>query len=118
MYGLPENTDLRFFTNRVLLQVCLGANEAILRFDGDVSVTAQTDMGHKSAGVFTALYKTIIPSAAMLVRFLHTSVIGASVRSPGTLVLEFSNGEALELYDTSSDYESYQITYDGNTIVV
>lgn len=118
MYGLPENTDLSFFNGKILLQVCIGYNEVILRFDGDVSITIQTDIAHKSGDVFTALYKTIIPSAAMLVSFIHKSISKASAKSPGTLVLEFSNGEGLEIYDTSSEYESYQIMHDANLIVV
>ncbi len=118
MYGLPENTDLGFLKEQVLRQVCVGANEVILRFADDISITCQTDIGHKKAGVCTALYRDMITCGAMLVNFLHTSIINASAESPGTLVLKFSNDEALEIYDTSQEYESYQITYGNKTIVV
>lgn len=119
MYGLPENIDLSFFHGKVLQQVCIGYNEAILRFGDDVSITIETDIGHKSsAGEITALYKTIIPSAPMLASFMHSSIVKASAILPGTLALEFSNGEVLEVYDTSSQYESYIIKYGDKTIVV
>ncbi len=118
MYGLPNNTDLSFFRGKLLLQVCIGYNEVILRFSDDLSVTLQTDIGHKKAGVCMALYKTMIPSASVLVNLLHTSIVNASAEPPGTLVLEFSNNEMLEIYDTSQQYESYQIVYGDKMIVV
>jgi|SRR5271157_865564 len=118
MYGLPENTDLSFFTGKVLRQVCTGVNEVILHFDGDISLTIQTDIGHRLGDVFAALYKLPIPATPMLVRLLHCSIIRTGIKPPGTLILEFSNGEAIEIYDACSEYESYQITYNGKIIVV
>ena len=118
MYGLPEKTDLSFLKGKQLLQVCIGCNEVVLNFDGDLSITAQTDIGHKSAKLPSTIYKTSIAAAPVLVRFLHESVANASVALPGTLVLEFSNTETLEIYDSSSHYESYVINYAAKTIVV
>jgi len=118
MYGLPEKTDLSFLKGKQLLQVCIGYNEVILHFDGHTSINAQTNIGHSSDRPQSAIYETSIAAAPVLVRFLHESVANASVVRPGTLVLEFSNGENLEFYDTSSQYESYQINHDGKTIVV
>src|SRR5262249_27540016 len=118
MYGLPEKTDLSFLKGKQLLQVCIGYNEVILHFDGNVSINAQTDIGHSSRGVQTTIYKTSIAAAPMLVHFLHESVTNASATAPGTLVLEFSNGETLEIQDSSPQYESYTINYCGKIIVV
>jgi hypothetical protein len=118
MYGLPRDTDLGFFKGKLLLQVCTGVNEVILRFDGDISLTIQTDIAHRSGEVLTALYKLSIPATPMLLRLLHSSVIRTEIKAPGTLILEFSNGEAIEIYDTSSQYESYHITYDNRMIIV
>ena len=118
MYGLPEKTDLSFLKGKQLLQVCIGYNEVILNFDGDLSILAQTDIGHRSSQLPIAIYETSIAAAPVLVRFLHQSVANASAGPPGTLILEFSNGESLEIYDTSSHYESYKINYDGKTIIV
>jgi hypothetical protein len=118
MFGLPENTDLSFFKDKILLQVCIGCNEAILHFDDDVSVTIEGEIGHRSEGMVTALYKTIIPSAPILLDFIHASIVKALVQPPGTLLLEFSNGEALEIYDSSTGYESYQIKSGEKIIVV
>ena len=118
MYGLSENTDLSFLRGKQLLQVCIGYNEVIMNFDRDLSITAQTDIGHKSAKLPGTIYKTSIAVTPVLVGFLHESVANVSVAPPGTLVLEFSNGETLEIHDTSSQYESYTINYEGKIIVV
>jgi hypothetical protein len=118
MYGLPDSTDLSFIKDKSLLQVCIGFNEVILNFDGNVSITAQTDFAHTLNGEITAVYKAPIPSASMLVRFLHQSVTRVSIQPPGTLILDFSNNEGLAIYDTSSEYESYQINHNGKIIVV
>lgn len=117
MYGLSTDVDLSFFINKLLLQVCIGNNEAILHFDNDVSITIHTDISHRHGTVETALYKSIPSSAAMLVAFIHESVQATAVEPPGTLVLTFSNQESIVLYDISDQYESYEI-YSGTTSII
>ena len=119
MNGLSADTDLSFLFGKVLGQVCIGYSEAILHFWDGVSITIMSDIGHvSSSGEATAVYKTIRPAAPMLVGFLHCSVERASALPPGTLVLEFSNGDKLEIYDSSPQYESYLIKHGDNVIVI
>jgi hypothetical protein len=118
MYGLSENTDVSFFEKKVLLQVCIGFHEVILRFDPDISITAQTDIGHFSGDLCLGIYKSPVGAGPMLVRFLECTVVKAFAELPGTLGLEFSNGEGIEIYDSSPTYESYQIVHGGKIIVV
>lgn len=123
MYGLSADVDLSFLVGRELHQVCIGRHQAILYFPdptaGDVSISIETDIGHKSKiGELTALYKTIIPAAPTLVSLMNCIIVKAFAAPPGTLVLVFSNDEVLEVYDTSLEYESYQISYGGKVIVV
>src|SRR5271165_7201913 len=119
MYGLPANEDFRFIQGKSLIQVCIGYNEVILRLDDRLSILIQSDMGHvSSTGELTAVYETSIPAAPMLTALLHLTVDKVMASPPGTLSLTFSNGETLELYDSSPHYESYVITYGDKTIVV
>jgi len=119
MYKLPDNVDLTFFKGSLLLQICIGANEVILRFENQISITIQTDIVHKSqSGDVTAIYKSITTSASMLVSFLHYKITEAIAIDPSTISLRFSNGEYLEIYDTSTQYESYQINHGDKTIIV
>ncbi len=51
------------------------------------------------------------------------ALLGATIESfksheNGTLALKFSNGHRLTILDTSREYESYDITRPGQTIVV
>lgn len=119
MYGLPLDTDLRFLEERALQQVCIGANEAILNFDDGVSLTIQTDVAHMSPeGNLIALYRSILPSVPTLVGLINATVKNARAMSPGTLVLRFSTGDVLEIYDSSTEYESYQVWHGSDVIIV
>jgi hypothetical protein len=69
-------------------------------------------------GELDAVFKTIVPAAMVLCNLINATVSSASVKSPGTLVLQFSNGEALEIYDSNTSYESYQIACGDRLIVV
>lgn len=119
MYGLPLDTDLRFLEERALQQVCVGANKVILHFGDGVSLTIQTDVAHKSPeGSLIALYGSILPSVPTLVGLINATVKNARAMSPGTLVLLFSTGDVLEIYDSSTEYESYQIWHGNDVITV
>ena len=119
VYGLPDETDLTFFIGTELQQVCIGRHEVILRFGDDLSITVESDIGHRSTlGELDAVFKTIVPAAMVLCNLINAMVSSASVKSPGTLVLQFSNGEALEIYDSNTSYESYQIACGDRLIVV
>jgi hypothetical protein len=119
MNGLSTDTDLTFLNGRMLTGVRIGGCDFTLSFDDDVSIYGTADMGHRSAdGELTALYKMPIPAALMLCGFLYQSVVRSSVEAPGTLVLEFSNRQILEIYDSNSHHESYNITARHGTIVV
>jgi hypothetical protein len=48
VYGLPDETDLTFFIGTELQQVCIGRHEVILRFGDDLSITVESDIGHRS----------------------------------------------------------------------
>src|SRR5690242_2846743 len=108
MYGLQLGTDLSFLKGKRLFQVCVGMTDIILQFDENVSITITgADMAHRSeAGEETAVYRRSIPSAPMLMGFLHESIESWSIEEPGTLILEFSNRQALEIRDSSPHYES------------
>ncbi|MDP9175114.1 MAG: hypothetical protein M3O30_14800 [Planctomycetota bacterium] len=116
---MPDNIDLDFLTGVMLMQVCIGANDIILRFQNQISVNMQTDIAHRNAtGDITALYKSLPAAAQMLVGFLHHKIEKAVVVDASTLRLIFSSGESIEIYDTSAQYESYQIRYADKVIVV
>jgi hypothetical protein len=49
---------------------------------------------------------------------LGAVVVAAQGDEDGTLTIRFDNGRTLRVYDTSTKYESYIITYPGKDIIV
>ncbi len=119
MFGLPPDLDLGFFTGRMLLQVCIGANEAILNFDGDISITITSPIACRSgARAADQRFDNYGDAAVALVGFIEKTVVSAKGEEDGTLVLTFQDDSRITLYDDSEHYESYTIKYDTNIIVV
>jgi hypothetical protein len=120
MNGLPPDIDLSFFAGKELHQVCIGRHQAILHFDDNVSLSIESEIAHIShQGEIMAIYKTIPSAAPTLVSLLNRTVKSATSKPPGTLILEFSNSEILEIYDSNAPhYESYQIGFGDKIIVV
>ena len=58
------------------------------------------------------------PIAAGTVALLGTTIASFEGHEDGTLILVFSSGDRLTIPDSSREYESYQITRPGHTIVV
>lgn len=110
MDGLPIDVDLSFFVGRKLEAVLIGRHHGRLLFDQDVAIEVSDDIGHRSrVGETDAVYSTDAAAGPSLLTFLDEMITDVSVVDPSTLLLRFSNGETLELYVTTAEYESYVI---------
>lgn len=118
MFGLPADIDLTFFNARKLLQVCVGANEIILNFDDELSLTIESDICHRTSAGEVRAFSNSVEAAGTLVQLIDSTVQTAFRMEPGTLALRFSNGETLEVLDSNRDFESYQIGQGQRFIVV
>jgi Family of unknown function (DUF6188) len=117
MYGLPHDIDLAFFIQQTLLQVCIGACDLILNFEG-VSVTVTSSVGFAdSTGAFRR-YDDFPRAASDLVTLLNQSVTSAEGDNAGTLTLRFDGAATLSIYDDSKQYESYTVKNGAQIIVV
>jgi Family of unknown function (DUF6188) len=117
MYGLTAEIDLSFLVGGELQQVAVGQHEVILHFFKGISITVQSDL-RLSEGDDQGDRLSGAPSqGVVLIGLLASSVVRAS-GADGTLTMEFSDGSTLAVYDSSPNFESYTITYDGGTIVV
>ncbi len=114
MYGLSKQTDLAFMLGNEVLQVCIGRYQAILNCTSDLSISLECDF----AGGRVAADQQLPGSAIPLLGLLGSSISRAEIVGGGDLVLICSNGEVMRIYDSSSEYESYQITAPGRHIVV
>jgi hypothetical protein len=120
VYGLPLNIDLSFLAGKVLLQICFGANEVVLNFDGNVTIVVTSSIACRKGivGHLCQKFQEYKSAAAMLLEFLQQVVTSAQGEEDGTLTLTFDDSSAIVLYDDSEHYESYIIKHGNGTIVV
>jgi hypothetical protein len=120
MYGLPKDIDLSFLNGREVIQVAIGVYQVQFGFDEDVIVYVHSQFNYFD-GREEWIWKPE-PGAAQIaartVSLLSATIESFEAHEDGTLALKFSNGQRLIILDNSKDYESYDITRPGETIVV
>ena len=120
MYGRSGSLgtfDLSFFIGATLIQICLGAYDLGLNFDGPpIRVMMQTDFGTKAPGEETRRHD--LTTGHLLRSFLNHDVSQALWGENGTLILTFDVGDQILIFDNSDEFESYTIHHAGKTIVV
>jgi hypothetical protein len=124
MRGLPADTDVSFLKGALLIQVCVGQNEVIIR------LYPRTTPPYEISIMSTSLIRLVSPDGAKLasegsvqiapalLSLLGSTVADVSILQPGTLRLTWSSGPVLDLVDSNEKYESYTITNGGDVIVV
>jgi hypothetical protein len=120
MYGLREGLDLRFLNGRELIQVAIGVYQIQFGFDEDVRISVESQFSYFN-GKEELIWKPEPGAAEIAARAV--ALLGATIekfhgQEDGTLTLGFSNGHRLTILDNSKEYESYDITLPGRTIVV
>ncbi|MCE9593014.1 MAG: DUF6188 family protein [Planctomycetes bacterium] len=91
--------------------MCVGANEAILHFDPDISLTIESTFRVRTESGRDEVFEEHPPAALALVSLLSDSISDVVGLPEGTLRLSFARGGALEVFDSSQHYESYQIRH-------
>jgi hypothetical protein len=120
MYGLKKDVNLSFLNGREVIQIAIGVYQTILRFDEDVTISVDGGFSHfdgQSESVWMPGLDAV-QVAAQTATLLGSTVESFASHENGTLVLKFSNGHGLTIRDSSREYESYQISRPGETIVV
>jgi hypothetical protein len=120
MYGLNKDIDLSFLNGRQVEQVAIGTYQIIFGFDQDVKISTYVQFKYFDGQ--EEFIWTPAPGAAQIaaraVALLGATIEGFQGHENGTLKLIFSNGQHLTILDSSQEYESYDITLPGRTIVV
>ncbi len=101
-----------------MLQVCVGENEVILNFDMNTHITILSDFAVGRVGGPLQRYDGATSGTVALLPLLHTSVVRATATDEGGLLVVFQSGSAIEIFDTSKDYESFWISSGERRIVV
>jgi len=120
MYGLSKDLDLSFLNGRQVLQVAIGVYQIQFGFDEDVMIYVHSQFGYFDG--HDEWVWTPEPGgahiAARTVALLDSTIASFQGHEDGTLKLIFSNRQSLTILDNSKEYESYDITRPGSTIVV
>jgi len=120
MYGLKKETDLSFLTGRELIQVAIGLYQIQFGFDEDVTVSVEAEFRYfDGQEEWIWLQEPSSPQvAARTVAMLGASITSFQSNENGTLALMFLNGHRVTILDSFREYESYDITRPGETIIV
>jgi len=108
MYGLPLSTDLSFFCDTTLLQVCVGEFQTLLNFTRSISVTIESKIRIDNTDA----------TPPDLCCFLGSVVRSASADEAGSLNLTFHAGRVVSITDSNQDFESFQISAGDVEIIV
>ena len=125
MYGLPADFNSDMFVCRTIEQVCFTVNQIAVHFDDDLHLVIGGDFSLRDGeGAVTSAAdqdEGSDGSAAIrgrLTRLLHARVVEASASKDGTLILECVPQIVSRVVDASPLYESYSVSWRGQTWVV
>jgi Family of unknown function (DUF6188) len=120
VYGLRSDIDLSFLNGREVDQIAIGVYQIQFGFDEDVRISVEGGFSYFD-GESDSVWKPepgFAQIAARTVALLGATIQTFEAQKDGTLALRFSNGHRLTIPDSSKEYESYDITLPGRTIVV
>jgi hypothetical protein len=113
MYGLPKDFDGTILVGHTLEMVCFNQNQVYLHFDGKVTIAIE------SAFCYDSSERVEVPVRnSNLMELLGAVIGGVQGDEDGTLRLLFRNGQTLQVFDTTEQYESYTVTYGEKVIIV
>jgi Family of unknown function (DUF6188) len=120
MYGLDKSIDLSFLQGRELIQVRVGTYQTAFAFDEDVTISVEGEFIYCD-GQQEFTWRPQPGAAEVAARTV--SLLGDTIKTydpheDGTLKLFFASGRRLTVLDSSKEFESYDITRPGETIVV
>jgi hypothetical protein len=117
MHRLSPDLDLGFLLGKVIDQVAVGPHDVQIKYrDGGITIEYKFLLKHPTQG--DIVWSGALEDAAQAVTLVSKRITGVSGTPDGTLILRFSNGVLLTIFDRE-EYESYTITEAGlPTIVV
>ena len=118
MYGLPENFDTSFIQGQTLEMVSFNANQLYLHFSGHVMITVEATFLYQESASQPAKPVQVPVKESNLMQLVEHTVTKASGDKNGTLSLFFDNGQTFQCFDSSKNYESYQIKIGEKVVIV
>lgn len=120
MYGLSPDTDLSPLNGCTLTFVGFGLYQLQLAFSGDENcdISVEGDFVVTTPEREPNTFGEAVAGAAALLPLLGHSVTTAEVPSDGTTRVRFDDGSVVEVLDSKSQHESYQVNLGDRLLVV
>ena len=122
MHGLSPDTDLGPLNGSTLTFVGFGEHQVQLAFYGDDlthrSISIEGDYVVTTSGREPIVVSEARAGAVGLLSLLSRTVARASVPTDGTVRIDFDDGSVVEVLDSSTRYESYQVNLGDRLLVV
>ncbi len=119
MYKLPKGFDGAFFIGKTLELVSFSVNSVFFSFGENVSITVESSLLYREgAQDDLAEVQTVPIKESRLMQLVDHAVTRVHADEEGTLSLMFDNGHVLQLFDDSSNFESYSINDGSREIFV
>ena len=119
MYGFQKKTDFAFLIGKEICQVGIGSYDVQFNW-GTGGISATNEFRFTPSGTTEEMHwrgaSEDIEIAARTVRLLKTTIVAASC-TPDVLTLTFSNGDSLDLID-STQCESVVISDGKDPMIV
>jgi hypothetical protein len=118
MYGLSISTNLEFMLNKELIQICIGLYQIILKFSGELTITAECKMKLVNGAVVATIDSKTLSNASHLIPLLGKTILDVNNLRDGSVRLKFTDSQSLTIFDSNDSYESYQIDAGGTEKIV
>lgn len=120
MHGLGIGADLGELAGGVLSFVGFGQYQVQLAFSGatDCSISVEGHYRVSPPAGEKATYTEAVDGAVALLQLLGRTVVSAGVPEDGTVRITLDDGSLVEVLDSSTQYESYQLKLGHRLIVV
>jgi Family of unknown function (DUF6188) len=117
MHRIAENTNLSALRGKLVEQICIGVHQVIVRLEDNLYVAIEGDFlfGKEAPPERQVDYRSAANDFANL---LEDRIIDAEVIRDDAVVFNFSSGARLTVFDSSDQYESFQIKLPDRLVVV
>jgi hypothetical protein len=115
---MREGFDASFLVGKQLLQVAIGVNEVIFRFDEGFDILAATNFDVCFDGESSSWTAGSPESASCVLGLLGQTISKVEVVSESLLRIKFASGSSVDLKDDSDQFESFTISRPGSILVV
>jgi hypothetical protein len=117
MHRIAKDTDLSPLAGKMVEQVCIGRHQVIVRLEDELCISIEGDFqfGSAASGEREMDYRHAAQKFADL---LERRILKAEVIQNDVVVVEFSDGARLTIFDSSDQYKSFQIKLPDRLVVV